>query len=131
MTFLEAPLLLRRCCVELFVLIPFCSPPTKIAKCYKFWEFGHREGQEPAGNLGSTLPGPCPQLPCEVFFAIDSSSLLELSGADATPPPVALHPKNLLRLFLTSESFFPFLFLRLFLKPLRKDTVKEARKGNS
>ena len=23
---------------------------------------------EPAGNLGSTLPGPCPHLPCRVFF---------------------------------------------------------------
>ena len=30
-----------------------------------------------AGNLGSTLPGPCPHLPCGVFFEIDSSSLLE------------------------------------------------------
>ena len=32
---------------------------------------------EPAGNLGSTLPGPCPRLPCKVFLEIDSSSLLE------------------------------------------------------
>ena len=32
---------------------------------------------EPAGNLGSTLPGPCPHSPCGVFFEIDSSSLLE------------------------------------------------------
>ena len=32
---------------------------------------------KPAGNLGSTLPGPCPYLPCGVFFEIDSSSLLE------------------------------------------------------
>ena len=32
---------------------------------------------KPAGNLGSTLPGPCPNLPCGVFFEIDSSSLLE------------------------------------------------------
>ena len=32
---------------------------------------------KPAGNLGSTLPGPCPHLPCGVFFEIDSSSLLE------------------------------------------------------
>ena len=28
---------------------------------------------KPAGNLGSTLPGPCPHLPCGVFFEIDSS----------------------------------------------------------
>ena len=32
---------------------------------------------KPAGNLGSTLPGPCPHLPCGVFFEIDTSSLLE------------------------------------------------------
>ena len=32
---------------------------------------------KPAGNLGSTLPGPCPNLPCGVFFEINSSSLLE------------------------------------------------------
>ena len=32
---------------------------------------------KPAGNLGSTLPGPCPHLPCRVFFEIDSSSLLK------------------------------------------------------
>ena len=32
---------------------------------------------KPAANLGSTLPGPCPHLPCGVFFEIDSSSLLE------------------------------------------------------
>ena len=32
---------------------------------------------KPAGNLGSTLPGPCPHLPCGVFIEIDSSSLLE------------------------------------------------------
>ena len=32
---------------------------------------------EPAGNLGSTLPGPCPHLLCGMFFEIDSSSLLE------------------------------------------------------
>ena len=32
---------------------------------------------EPAENLGSTLPGPCPHLLCGVFFEIDSSSLLE------------------------------------------------------
>ena len=32
---------------------------------------------KPAGNLGSTLPGPCHHLPCGVFFEIDSSSLLE------------------------------------------------------
>ena len=32
---------------------------------------------KPAGNLGPTLPGPCPHLPCGVFFEIDSSSLLE------------------------------------------------------
>ena len=32
---------------------------------------------KPAGNLGSTLPGPCPHLPRGVFFEIDSSSLLE------------------------------------------------------
>ena len=31
---------------------------------------------KPAGNLGSTLPGPCPHLPCGVFFEIDKSSLL-------------------------------------------------------
>ena len=37
---------------------------------------GTRKGK-PAGNLGSTLPGPCPHLPCGVFFEIDSSSLLE------------------------------------------------------
>ena len=32
---------------------------------------------KPAGNLanGSTLPGPCPHLPCGVFLEIDSSSL--------------------------------------------------------
>ena len=24
--------------------------------------------RRPAGNLGSTLPGPCPHLPCGVFF---------------------------------------------------------------
>ena len=29
---------------------------------------------KPAANLGSTLPGPCPNLPCGVFFEIDSSS---------------------------------------------------------
>ena len=34
---------------------------------------------KPAENLGSTLPGPCPHLPCGVFFEIDSSSLLEVS----------------------------------------------------
>ena len=38
-------------------------------------------------------------------------------------------PKNLLRLFLTSDSYFDF--LRLFLKPLRKYTVKEAKNGKS
>ena len=32
---------------------------------------------KPVGNLGSTLPGPCPHLPSGVFFEIDSSSLLE------------------------------------------------------
>ena len=32
---------------------------------------------KPAGNLGSTLPGPCPHLPCGMLFEIDSSSLLE------------------------------------------------------
>ena len=32
---------------------------------------------KPAGNLGPTLPGPCPHLPCGVFFEIGSSSLLE------------------------------------------------------
>ena len=32
---------------------------------------------KPAGNLGLTLPGPCPHLPCGVFFEIDGSSLLE------------------------------------------------------
>ena len=32
---------------------------------------------KPAGNLGPTLPEPCPHLPCGVFFEIDSSSLLE------------------------------------------------------
>ena len=32
---------------------------------------------KPAGNLGSTLPGPCPHLPCGVFLEIDSSSVLE------------------------------------------------------
>ena len=32
------------------------------------------------------------------------------------------YPKNYLRLFLTRESYF--YFPRLFLKPLRKDTVK-------
>ena len=32
---------------------------------------------KPAGNLGLTLPGPGPHLPCGVFFEIDSSSLLE------------------------------------------------------
>ena len=32
---------------------------------------------KPAGNLGSTLPGPCAHLPCGVSFDIDSSSLLE------------------------------------------------------
>ena len=32
---------------------------------------------KPAGNLGSTMPGPCPHLPCGVFSEIDSSSLLE------------------------------------------------------
>ena len=48
---------------------------------------------KPAGNLGSTMPGPCPNLQCGVFFEIDSYSLLELfwfgyglSGTDATPP---------------------------------------------
>ena len=34
---------------------------------------------KPAGNLGPTLPGPCPHLPCGVFSEIDSSSLLEFS----------------------------------------------------
>ena len=37
---------------------------------------GFRAGR-PAANLGSTLPRPCPHLPCGVFFEIDSSSLLE------------------------------------------------------
>ena len=37
---------------------------------------GTRKGQ-PAGNLGTTLPGPRPNLPCGMFFEIDSSSLLE------------------------------------------------------
>ena len=32
---------------------------------------------KPAGNLGLTLPGPCPNLPCRVLFEIDSSSLPE------------------------------------------------------
>ena len=43
--------------------------------------------------------------------------------------PIGATPKNLLRLFLTSESYF--YFLRLFLKPLRKYTAKEAKIGNS
>ena len=30
-----------------------------------------------AGNLGSTLPEPCPRLPCGLLFEIDISSLLE------------------------------------------------------
>ena len=34
-------------------------------------------GKKPTGNLGSTLPGRCPHLPCGVFVEIDSSSLLE------------------------------------------------------
>ena len=38
---------------------------------------GTKKGK-PAGNLGSTLPGPCTHLPCGKFFEIDSSSLLEL-----------------------------------------------------
>ena len=37
---------------------------------------GTGKGKPAAGNLGSTLPGPCPHLPCGVFFEIDSSSLL-------------------------------------------------------
>ena len=51
------------------------------------------------------------------------------------PPPAEprgekkTFPKNLLRLFLTSESYF--YFLRLFLKPLRKYTVKQAKNGHS
>ena len=32
---------------------------------------------KPAANLGSTLPGPCPHLPCRVLLEIDSSGLLE------------------------------------------------------
>ena len=42
------------------------------------WISGTGKGK-PAGNLGSTLPGPCPHLPCGVFSEIDSSSLLEFS----------------------------------------------------
>ena len=34
---------------------------------------------KPAGNLGLALPGPCPNLPCGVFFEVDSFSLLEIS----------------------------------------------------
>ena len=34
---------------------------------------------KPAANLGSALPGPCPHLPCGVFFEIDSASLLEFT----------------------------------------------------
>ena len=37
---------------------------------------GNGKGK-PVGNLGSSLPGPCPHLPCGVFLEIDSSSLLE------------------------------------------------------
>ena len=49
---------------------------SRIAKCYKFWDFWHRERQT-CRNLGSTLPGPCPHLPCGMFYEIDSSCLLE------------------------------------------------------
>ena len=57
-------------------------PGKLLEKCFpnrqmlQLLDFGHREGK-PAGNLGSTLPGPCPHLPCGVCFEIDSSSLLE------------------------------------------------------
>ena len=37
---------------------------------------------KPAGNLGSTLPGHCPHLPCRVFLGINSSSLLEFCLID-------------------------------------------------
>ena len=41
---------------------------------------------KPAGNLGSTLPGPFPHLLCRVFFEIDSSSLLEFSEPNVKNP---------------------------------------------
>ena len=43
---------------------------------------------KPAGNLGSTLPGPCLHLLHKGFFEIDSSSLLELFLNDPRPPLV-------------------------------------------
>ena len=45
----------------------------KSRKCCKFQDFGHRERLTwREENLGSTLPGPCPHLPCGMFFEIDS-----------------------------------------------------------
>ena len=38
---------------------------------------GTRKGK-PAGNIWSTLPGPCSHLPCGVFFEIVSSNLLDI-----------------------------------------------------
>ena len=49
-------------------------PEARNATSSRIWGTGKGK---PAGNLGSTLPEPCPDLPCRVFFEIDSSSLLE------------------------------------------------------
>ena len=50
---------------------------------------------KPAGNLGSTLPGPCPHLPCGEFFEIDSSSLLEFFWIYSSLRSLqARHPKK-------------------------------------
>ena len=64
------------------------TPGKSRENCWKFFPesrnainsriWGTGKGQ-PAGNLGSTLPRPCPHLPCGMFLKIDSSSLLEFS----------------------------------------------------
>ena len=65
---------------------------SRIAKCYKFEDFADRERQT-CRELASTPLGPCPHLPCGVFFEIDSSSLLILRGFEAPPvfPLLALY----------------------------------------
>ena len=54
---------------------------------------GARKG-EPAGNLGSTLPGPCPHLPCGVFL---KSTVPAFSSFSRHCPTYQLHfpPKTL------------------------------------
>ena len=48
---------------------------------------------KPVGNLRSTLPRPCPHLPCVVVFEIDSSGLLEFFRYAPNPQETLSSPQ--------------------------------------